>query len=191
MDTTPLAPVLLASDQEKIAEVFKRERTRLKQFIARRVSDQGDAEDILQDVFFEFIEASRLSACIEQVGAWLFRVARNRIIDRFRKRREEPLRGQDQSGSGDEEDGFAVIPGSSAGPEADLMRLDLFEALYQALAELQVEQREVFLAHEIDGLTFKQLAATTGLSINTLLARKRYAVLHLRKRLGDIENDWL
>ena len=175
----------------RIAEVIERERRRLFHFIRKRVDDEGDAEDILQDVFYELTEAYRLMKPVEQVGAWLFRVARNRIIDRFRKRRPE--------GSGEiprnatEEDALRLedlLPSPDAGPEALYARSVLLEELDAALEELPEEQREVFLALEIDGRSFKWLAEETGLSINTLLSRKRYAVLHLRARLEAIYKEF-
>ena len=169
----------------RISEVIQRERRRLFHFIRKRVDDEDDAEDILQDVFFELIEAYRLMKPIEQVGAWLFRVARNRIIDRFRKRRPEPVIPLNAS----EEDTLRLedlLPSPDAGPEAMYARSVLLEELAAALEELPEEQRDVFIAHEMDGRSFKQLARETGLSINTLLSRKHYAILHLRRRLRGI-----
>src|SRR5216684_5418637 len=169
----------------RISEVIQRERRRLFHFIRKRVDDEDDAEDILQDVFFELIEAYRLMKPIEQVGAWLFRVARNRIIDRFRKRRPEPVIPLNAS----EEDTLRLedlLPSPDAGPEAMYARSVLLEELAAALEELPKEQRDVFIAHEMDGRSFKQLARETGLSINTLLSRKHYAILHLRRRLRGI-----
>ena len=169
----------------RISEVIQRERRRLFHFIRKRVDDEEDAEDILQDVFFELIEAYRLMKPIEQVGAWLFRVARNRIIDRFRKRRPEAVVPLNAS----EEDTLRLedlLPSPDAGPEAMYARSVLLEELAAALEELPEEQRDVFIAHEMDGRSFKQLAGETGLSINTLLSRKHYAILHLRRRLRGI-----
>lgn len=169
----------------RISEVIQRERRRLLSFIKQRVGDEGDAEDILQDVFFELVEAYRLMKPIEQVGAWLYRVARNRIIDRFRKKRpasEVPLNAAEEDTLVLEE----LLPSPDAGPEAIYARSVLLEELAEALEELPKEQRDVFVAHEMDGRSFKQLAAETGVSVSTLLSRKHYAVLHLRRRLQDI-----
>ncbi len=180
------------AQNRRIAEVIERERRRLFNFIRQRVDDAGDAEDILQDVFYELIEAYRLMKPVEQVGAWLYRVARNRIIDRFRKRRPE--------GSGEilpndtEQDALRLedlLPSPDAGPEAMYARSVLLEELDAALEELPEEQREVFVAHEMDGRSFKELAEETGLSINTLLSRKHYAVLHLRRRLQAIHEEFM
>ncbi|WP_189595319.1 RNA polymerase sigma factor [Trinickia symbiotica] len=167
---------------------FMRERTRLGNFIRRRVRDPSDAEDILQDVFHEFVQAYRLPAPIEQASAWLFRVARNRIIDRFRKKKEQPLVELFEGDATSDEDDYRLdlaLPAHDAGPEALYARSVLLEALQAALDELPANQREVFIAHELEGRSFKDMAAQTGVAINTLLARKRYAVLHLRARLQD------
>ncbi|WP_321904754.1 RNA polymerase sigma factor [Paraburkholderia tropica] len=179
-------------DIADIADTVARERPRLRSFIRRRVIDQDEAEDILQDVFEELVEAWRLPEPIEQVGAWLFRVARNRIVDRFRKRKEVPLAdlggGIGQSGAepGDDHSDYRLdlaLPSADGGPEAAYARAALLDTLRDALDELPASQREVFVAHELDGRSFKELAAATGVGVNTLLARKRYAVLHLRERL--------
>lgn len=188
MDTAIASDALVADKEKHIAETVARERGRLGSFIRRRVADTGEAEDILQDVFFEFTKACRLPEPIEQVGAWLFRVARNRIIDRFRKKREEPL---PQSNNDDENHWLdEVLPSSDAGPEAVYARRVLLEELYAALEELPAEQREVFIAHELDGRSFKELSAESNVAVNTLLARKRYAVLHLRERLREIYQEF-
>ena len=189
MDTTLATSALMVERDKRIAETVTRERGRLASFIRRRVPDAGEAEDILQDVFFELVEAYRLPESIEQVGAWLFRVARNRIIDRFRKKKEEPL--PEIVGEGD--DGLwldEVLPSGDAGPEAAYARSVMLEELQAALDELPVEQRDVFVAHELDGRSFRELAEESGVSVNTLLARKRYAVLHLRARLSEIYNEF-
>ena len=180
------------TDQNRrISEVIERERRRLFHFIRKRVDDQGDAEDILQDVFYELTEAYRLMKPVEQVGAWLYRVARNRIIDRFRKRRPEAF-GEISAGASEEEPPRLedLLPSPDGGPEAAYARSVLLEELDAALEELPVQQRDVFIAHEIDGRSFKQLADETGLSVNTLLSRKRYAILHLRRRLQAIYEDF-
>jgi len=189
MDTTLAYNALMAEQDKHIAETVTRESGRLGNFIRRRVPDASDAEDILQDVFYEFVEAYRLPEPIEQVGAWLFRVARNRIIDRFRKRKEEPLPEVfDEDGEGNwlEE----VLPSADAGPEAAFARAVLLEELYAALDELPEDQRAVFIAHELDGRSFSELAAESGVRVNTLLARKRYAVLRLRAKLKDIYDEF-
>jgi RNA polymerase sigma factor (sigma-70 family) len=186
----PLDRVMTDQDK-KIAEVIARERRRLGSFIRQRVADPGDAEDILQDVFSELVESVRMVRPIEQVGAWLFQVARNRIIDRFRRRSIEPfVRAPDLEG---EEEGLADVteslPSPRAGPDAQYARRLLLEELDAALDELPSEQREVFIAHELEGRSFRELAAQTGLNINTLLSRKRYAVRHLRNRLQQIYQE--
>jgi RNA polymerase sigma factor (sigma-70 family) len=175
----------------RISQVIERERRRLFHFIRKRVEDEQDAEDILQDVFFELIEAYRLMKPIEQAGAWLFRVARNQIIDRFRKKKVEAL--TDAPRDDDEDDARVLedlLPSPDAGPDAMYARGVLLDELDAALEELPEPQREVFVAHEIDGRSFKQLAGETGLSINTLLSRKRYAILHLRRRLQAIYEEF-
>jgi len=152
------------------------------------VADPWAAEDILQDVFYELVAAYRLMQPVEQVGAWLFRVARNRITDFFRKKKPEPLDDAGRDG-----EAFALedlLPSPEAGPEAVYARSVLLEELDAALDELPEEQREVFIAHELEGRSFKDLAAETGLSVNTLLSRKHYAVLHLRERLQDIYDEF-
>ena len=190
MDTTLTYNALMAEQDKRIAETVSRERGRLGNFIRRRVPDASEAEDILQDVFYEFVAAYRLPEPIEQVGAWLFRVARNRIIDRFRKKKEEePF--PEMSGEADEGTWLdEVLPSADAGPEAAYARAVLLEELTAALAELPEDQRTVFIAHELDGRSFKELAAESGVGVNTLLARKRYAVLHLRARLQRIYDEF-
>jgi RNA polymerase sigma factor (sigma-70 family) len=189
MDTTLAYNVLMAEQDKRIAETVTRERGRLGSFIRRRVPDASEAEDILQDVFYEFVEAYRLPESIEQVGAWLFRVARNRIIDRFRKRKEESLPEiADEDGESLWLD--QVLPSGDAGPEAAYARSVLLQELYAALDELPAEQRDVFIAHELDGRSFRELAAESGAGVNTLLARKRYAVLHLRAKLREIYDEF-
>jgi RNA polymerase sigma factor (sigma-70 family) len=181
----------VARDQDqRISEVVERERARLRSFIRRRVADPRDAEDVLQDVFSALVEANRLLMPIEHVTGWLFRVARNRITDLFRKRRPERLaeaRGVDESGELLRlED---VLPSPEAGPEARYVRNLLLDELEKALGELPPEQRHVFVAHELEGRSFREMAAETGLSVNTLLSRKRYAVLRLRQRLQTIYDE--
>jgi RNA polymerase sigma factor (sigma-70 family) len=170
-----------------LAEVVARESGRLRRFIQRRVSDIADAEDILQDILFELVESTRVMRPIEQVGAWLIRVARNRIIDRFRARRHDRSTSE-PAGQVDGEPMVLedLLPSPDGGPEAAYARGILLDELEAALDELPAEQRFVFVAHEIEGRTFKDLAAETGLSVNTLLARKHYAVRRLRRRLQAI-----
>ena len=178
-----------AEQDRRISDAVQREGRRLFHFIRKRVDDEGDAEDILQDVFFELIEAYRLMKPVEQVGAWLYRIARNRIIDRFRKKRPEvevPLYANEEGGLRLED----LLPSPEAGPAAVYARSVLLEELDAALEELPEEQRDVFIAHEMEGRSFKQLAEETGLSINTLLSRKRYAILHLRRRLQAIYEEF-
>ena len=189
MDTTLTPYALMAEQDKRIAETVSRESGRLGNFIRRRVPDASEAEDILQDVFYEFVAAYRLPEPIEQVGAWLFRVARNRIIDRFRKKKEEPFPGV----SGEADEGIwldEVLPSADAGPEAAYARTVLMEELTAALDELPEEQRAVFIAHELDRRSFKELAVISGVGVNTLLARKRYAVMHLRARLQLIYGEF-
>src|SRR6185437_2878028 len=164
--------ITIIEQDQLISEAMERDEPRLRSFIRKRVADSGDAEDILQDVFFELIEAYRLMKPIEQVTAWLFRVARNRIIDLFRKKKPDSLNDpiSEEEGGGTLED---LLPSPDEGPEAAYARTLLFDALEEALEELPVEQREVFIAHELFGQSFKELSAETGFSINTLLSRKR------------------
>lgn len=177
---------LSLEQDQRISDAIAREQPRLRNFIGKRVADPGDAEDILQDVFYELVAAYRLMQPVEQVGAWLFRVARNRIIDLFRKRKreasaadsDEMLRWED------------LLPSPDAGPDALFARSVLMDELEAALDELPEEQREVFIAHEIEGRSFKELSAETGLGVNTLLSRKHYAVLHLRRRLQAIYDEF-
>jgi RNA polymerase sigma factor (sigma-70 family) len=174
----------------QIAEVLAEEKSRLRNFIRRRVPDPADAEDLLQEVLFELVQAHRLLMPIEAATAWLFRVARNRITDFFRKKKPEPF--ADSAFEDDSGELFPfedLIPSPDAGPEALYFRQVLLDELNAAIAELPHDQRSVFIAHELEARSFKDLALETGVSINTLLARKRYAVLHLRRRLQRIHND--
>lgn len=175
----------IIEQDQLISEAMERDEPRLRNFIRKRVADAGEAEDILQEVFYELIEAYRLMKPIEQVTAWLFRVARNRMIDLFRKNRPSSL----NEPISDEADGDTLedlLPSPDEGPEAAYARGLLLDALEEALEELPAEQREVFIAHELLGRSFKELSAETGLSVNTLLSRKRYAVLNLRRTLQAI-----
>jgi len=183
----------MSEQDRRIAETVERERGRLRNFIRKRVPDRGDVEDVLQDVFFELVEAYRLMKPIEEVGAWLFRVARNRIIDRFRRKRAEsptptpPIPDYDEGDIASLED---LLPSPDAGPEAAYARGVLLEELDSALDELPEEQRFVFVAHELEGRSFRDLASETGVGVNTLLSRKHYAVLHLRRRLQKIYDEF-
>jgi RNA polymerase sigma factor (sigma-70 family) len=181
------------TDQNRwISETIGREQARLRQFIRKRVPDHSDAEDIFQEVFYELIDAYRLMKPVEQVGAWLFRVARNRIIDLFRRKRPAVL-GNDSmrtTEDGETHQWEDLLPSPDAGPEAAYARSVLLEELDAALEDLPEEQRDVFVAHEIEGRSFKELSEATGVSINTLLSRKRYAVLQLQRRLQAIYNDF-
>ena len=185
-----LERMALEQDQ-RISEVVERERSRLRNFIRRRVPDPRDAEDVLQDVFYKLVEANRLLMPIEHITGWLFRVARNRIIDLLRQRRPENFSDTAVADSDDElllwED---RLPSPDAGPEALYARSVLLDELESAVDELPEEQREVFIAHELEGRSFKDMAAETGVSVNTLLSRKRYAVLHLRERLQSIYEEF-
>ena len=189
--TDVLAPERMAREQDqRISEVVKRERSRLLNFIRRRVPDPGDAEDILQEVFYRLIEANRLLMPIEHITGWLFQVARNRITDLFRKKKPENFSEIEV----DDEDGLLfedLLPSPDGGPEAEYARHRLLEELEQALSELPKEQREVFVAHELEGRSFKELSKKTGVSMNTLLSRKRYAVLHLREHLQRAYDEFV
>jgi len=181
----------MAEQDQRISEVVKREQSRLRNFIRRRVPNPADVEDILQEVFYELVEANRLLMPIDHVTGWLFRVARNRITDLFRRKKPESF----SNARVEDEDGDVLrvedlLPSPDAGPEALYVRGVLLEELELALDELPDEQREVFIAHEIEGRSFKELSAASGVNINTLLARKRYAVLHLRGRLQTIYDEF-
>lgn len=185
-----LAIDMTLEQDRKISEAVEQQRFRLRRFISRRVADPSDVEDILQEVFFELVEAYRLMKPVEAAGAWLFQVARNRIIDRFRKKKPEPLAELNvESEEGELLSLQEFLPSPDAGPEAAYTRTVLIEELEAALEELPEEQRRVFIDHEIEGRSFKELAAETGVSLNTLLSRKRYAVLHLRRRLQAIYDE--
>jgi len=182
---------MMAQQDRRISEAIEREKPRLRNFIAKRVADQSDAEDILQEVFYELVEAYRMMRPVEQVTAWLFRVARNRITDLFRsKKREASSEPAVDMEDGEELQWEELLPSPEAGPEAAYTRSVLLEEMDAALDELPEEQREVFVAHEFMGYSFKELAEQTGVSVNTLLSRKRYAVLHLRDRLQTIYHDF-
>jgi RNA polymerase sigma factor (sigma-70 family) len=188
-----LRKLWMATEQDqRISEAIEREQSRLRNFIRRRVADQEEAEDVLQDVFYELIQAYRMMKPVEQVTAWLFQVARNRITDLFRRKNREALRTEPVAST---EDGEAlqweeVLPSTESGPEAAYARRVVLEELDEALEELPAAQREVFIAHELLGYSFKEIAAQTGVSLNTLLSRKHYAILHLRERLKAIYDEF-
>jgi len=187
----PLSVTSMIEQDRRISEIVAGQRSRLRNFIRRRVPDPSDAEDIVQEVFYELVEANRLLMPIEHMTGWLFRVARNRITDLFRKKKPVPFSGA----AVEDEDGELLqiedlLPSPDAGPEALYFRNVLLDELEFALGELPGEQREVFVAHELEGRSFKEMAAETGVSVNTLLSRKRYAVLHLRERLQSIYDEF-
>jgi RNA polymerase sigma factor (sigma-70 family) len=187
----PASVALMTEQDRQISEVVSKQGARLRNFIRRRVPNDADAEDLLQEVFYELVEANRLLMPIEYVTGWLFQVARNRITDLFRKKKPENFSDAAVADENGEllsiED---LLPSADAGPEAAYLRNEMLEELELALAELPEEQRSVFLAHEIQGRSFKELSRETGVSINTLLSRKRYAVLHLRERLQSIHDEF-
>ncbi|MGA3046053.1 MAG: RNA polymerase sigma factor [Terracidiphilus sp.] len=182
----------MIEQDRQISEVIAEQQPRLRNFIRRRVPNESDVEDLLQEVFYELVQAHRLLMPIDYVTGWLYRVARNRITDLFRKKKPEPFA---DTATEDEEGELLqiedLLPSPDAGPEALYLRGLLLDELELALAELPREQREVFIAHEIDGRSFKELSAETGINVNTLLARKRYAVLHLRRRLQRIHEEFV
>jgi len=181
----------MTEQDRQISEIVAKQRSRLRNFIRRRVPNPSDAEDIVQEIFYELVEANHLLMPIEHLTGWLFRVARNRIIDLLRKKRPEAFSDAAVEGEGGEmlhiED---LLPSPDAGPEALYLRNVLHDELELALDELPQEQRDVFVAHELEGRTFKEMAAATGMNMNTLLSRKRYAVLHLRDRLQSIYDEF-
>src|SRR5204863_1342220 len=187
----PWSITAMTEQDHQLSKIVAEERSRLRNFIRRRVPDPRDAEDILQEVFYELVEANRLLMPIEHVTGWLFRVARNRITDLFRKKKPETF----SDAAVEDQDGEVLkiedmLPSPDAGPEALYARNLLLEELELALDELPDEQREVFVAHELEGRTFKEMAAETGVSVNTLLSRKRYAGLHLRERLQSVYDEF-
>jgi RNA polymerase sigma factor (sigma-70 family) len=181
----------MTGQDQRIGDVVAREGSRLRSFIRKRVADPLDAEDVLQDVFYRLVEANRLLMPIDHVTGWLFQVARNRITDLFRKKRPERFSDMEVVGEEGERLAFEdLLPSGDAGPEAEYLRGVLLGELEEAIAELPPDQREVFVAHELEGRSFLEMAAETGVSVNTLLARKRYAVLRLRERLQEIYEEW-
>jgi len=186
-----LATTMTEQDRQ-ISEIVAEERSRLRNFIRKRVSNEADVEDLLQEVFYELVEANRLMMPIEHVTGWLFRVARNRITDLFRKKKPESFGdAAAQNENGELMRIEDLLPSPDAGPDALYVRNLLLDEMEEALDELPDEQREVFIAHELEGRSFKELSAESGININTLLARKRYAVLHLRERLQNIYDEFI
>jgi RNA polymerase sigma factor (sigma-70 family) len=181
----------MSDEDRRISEAVVREQGRLRNFVRKYVSDQSDVEDVLQDVFYEFVAAFRMMRPVEHATAWLFRVARNRIIDRFRGKTRDVLRKAPDALPGEGAlDLEELLPSPDAGPEAAYVRSVLLEEIDDALLELPEEQREVFIGHELLGYSFQEMAEETGVSVNTLLSRKRYAVLHLRRRLRAIHEEF-
>jgi len=188
----PVSMSLTTEQNRQISEIIAGQRLRLRNFIRRHVPTEADVEDLLQDVFLQAIESYRLPEPVEQWGAWMFRVARNRVVDFFRRRRARGTEGNAAANGDDaarwpEDD----LPSREAGPTEAYARAVLQTELDEALDELPAEQREAFVAHEIEGLSFKEISARTGVSVNTLLSRKHYAVLHLRRRLSDIYEEFV
>jgi len=180
----------LRLQDQRISDAVNREQSRLRSFIRKRVADPGDAEDILQEVFYELVEAYRMMKPVEQVTAWLFRVARNRITDLFRKKKPEAFPSDLAATEGEEGLRFEdMLPSLDAGPEAAYARNVLVDEMEAALDELPEEQREVFVAHEVMGYSFQEISEQTGVGVNTLLSRKRYAVERLRERLQDLYDE--
>jgi RNA polymerase sigma factor (sigma-70 family) len=192
MNQVPANHGMVLEQDRLISQALTRDEPRLRSFIRRHVADSGDAEDILQDVFYELISTYRLMKPVEHVTAWLFRVAKNRIVDLFRKSKPDslnnPAAGEAEDGSVTFED---LLPSADAGPEAAYARSLLLDAIDEALEELPGEQREVFIAHELMGQSFKEISVETGVGVNTLLSRKRYAVLYLRQRLQSIYENFV
>jgi RNA polymerase sigma factor (sigma-70 family) len=193
MDAALHADLTRSAQDREIAATVRRERGRLLAFIRRRVLDAAEAEDVLQEALYELVAAYRLMQPVEQAGAWLMRVARNRIIDRFRKKKPELLADQHIEMDPDEEGGGLedLLPSPDDGPDAEAIRAYLLERVEAALAELPPEQRDVFVAQELEGASFKELAERWNVTVSALLSRKRYAVLYLRKRLQAAYDEWL
>ena len=183
---------MVKEQNDSIQEAVNEHSGRLLHFIRNRVSDLEDAEDILQDVYYEFTETSRLPIPVEQVTSWLFRVARNKIIDKYRKKKTDRLDDVKlMNHSGEEEKYFLtdLLKANNEGPDVRFDNSLLGLAIEEALEELPKEQREVFVMHELENKSFNEISSATGVSVNTLLSRKRYAVLHLRKRLNNLYNE--
>ena len=192
MDAALTDPLIAAAQDREIASTVQRERGRLLAFIRRRIADAAEAEDVLQEALYELVLAYRMMQPVQQAGAWLTRVARHRIIDRFRKHQPQPLADRRAAQGEEPDEAFEdLLPAPDGGPESAVIRELLLGEIEAALGELPPEQREVFVAHELDGLSFRELSARSGVGVNTLLSRKRYAVLHLQQRLRAAWDDWL
>lgn len=190
MDDTADPQHMAGEQDRRISEVVEQEQSRLRRFIRRRVPDPVDAEDILQEVFYELVEANRLLMPVDHITGWLFRVARNRITDWFRKKRPERLRDARTNADDELVELEDLLPSPDDGPDALYARAVLLDELAAALEELPKEQRDVFVAHELEGMSFKEMSEATGVGVNTLLSRKRYAVLYLRDRLQYLYDDF-
>ena len=192
MDAALTDPLIAAAQDREIASTVQRERGRLLAFIRRRIADAAEAEDVLQEALYELVLAYRMMQPVQQAGAWLTRVARHRIIDRFRKHKPQPLADRRAAQGEEPDEAFEdLLPAPDGEPESAVIRELLLGEIEAALGELPPEQREVFVAHELDGLSFRELSARSGVGVNTLLSRKRYAVLHLQQRLRAAWDDWL
>ncbi|MDR3753038.1 MAG: sigma-70 family RNA polymerase sigma factor [Terracidiphilus sp.] len=182
----------MTEQDRQISEMVAEQGSRLRNFIRKRVPNEADAEDLLQEVFSEVVEAFRLHDPIAEWSAWMFQVARNRIVDFFRRKQRWTYAGNPSPEPDEAEISLLdSLPSPDAGPAEAYAQTVLLDALEEALDELPVEQREVFIAHEVDGESFKQIAARTGVSVNTLLSRKHYAVARLRSRLSGLYNEFL
>ena len=193
MNATTELTNMSAEQNKQITAAIQKERGRLLNFIRKRVSSDEDAEDILQDVFSQLVETYRLMKPIEQVSAWLFTVARNKITDMFRKKKTLAFSKQERY---TDEEGNALfledlLSSQESGPEDELARKVVMRELETALDLLPEEQKQVFIWHEIDGLSFKEISKLTGKQVNTLISRKRYAVLSLRERLQELYMDFV
>ena len=185
-------PATQDSKNQTLKVAFQDEKQRLLAFIRKRVPEKTDAEDILQDVFYQLAETFNVLEPIEQISAWLFRVARNKIIDRYRKKKPESLEQYLNTGEDEESWNLSrLLFDPQDGPENTYTRTRVWDALAEALDELPTEQRDVFVWHELEGKSFKDISEETGVTVNTLLSRKRYAVLHLRKRLESLYDEML
>lgn len=180
------------AQNESLSQIVQKERRRLLEFIRRRVPTQEDAEDVLQDVFYELVNTYRLMKPVEQIASWLFTVARNKITDRYRKKKPDSLEEHFSVHAGDDGDRLDIsdfLPSNTNSPETEMMREAIMQGLVQALEELPKEQREVYIMHELEDKSFQEISELTGANVNTLLSRKRYAVLYLRERLQNLYND--
>jgi RNA polymerase sigma factor (sigma-70 family) len=178
------------AQNESIGEVVRENGKRLFDFIRHRVNEEEEAEDIYQDVMFELTNAYRMMQPIEKIAAWLYRVARNKITDKYRKKRPDLL--QDKVFISDDDDHLYLedlLRSTEESPDKDFDQALIQQALEEALDELPKEQRDVFIQHELEGISFNEIAEATGVTVNTLLSRKRYAVLHLREKLRSLYEE--